>query len=258
MTRFFYLFLIAVATIATSCGNSPKKEPTPRNFDEAFAYGYSDRVFDVPDTLFLGFHWGMSKNDVNNYLKELLQNKTITSTKQGYCYKYPNPIKVGDFPFGYFDKYTSFVLSFDYDKDMLSTLSLTCTNGDITSGSLYQEFDQVFREKGYFTTGDRFIKFDGSMFAWELKDDREYSSRLYVQNNTLIRIYEHYTNPSIYDLRFNARMVYYNLSLIHQGHDERQAAIDAKRQKEEEKRLQQEVEKEKAKRVFFFFFELFV
>lgn len=248
MTR-IYLFLIAVATIATSCGNSPKKEPTPRNFDEAFAYGYSDRIFEVPDTLFLGFHWGMSKNDVNNYLKELLLNKTITSTKQGYSYKYPNPIKVNDFPF-VFENHTSFIISFDYDKDMLSSLSLTCTNRDIKKIDLYEEFEQVFKEKGYFTKGKYFETFDGSMFAWELKDDREYASRLYVKNNTLIRIYDHYANPSIYELRSNARMVYYNLSLIHQGHDERQAAIDAKRQKEEEKRLQQELEKEKAKRVF--------
>ena len=265
MRTFFIITLFFTSiTVLSSCGNTTSKSGDttsnkvfrPKNFDEAYTFGYSDHVFEVPDTIFLGFHWGMTKEQVNEYLKKLQMEKKIYFSKGKYRYKYGFTVKC-DPLYNLSGQTTidgSFSVECNFQNDTLSLITLLYSSEAVDCEDLYREFGPVYEKNGYFFKGPFYfgIYDREKLFAWEA-DEKSFASDnyMFIKNNTLIWI-DGYCPVLYRGYAFHCypRISYYNLTILHEGHAKRMALIKEKEQKEKEKNAKDRAIKEASRGAF--------
>lgn len=165
MKKTFVYLLGSILLI--SCGqnqssvDSNKQIEEPVTFESALKKAYGPSVTNVPDTIALGYHWGMNRTEVNSHIKALAQSKKVYY-KSNKGYMYPMPLthyaetgnKTEDYVFR---------VSTETYKDTIKTLNLwlkgqdnnhsgyilTTEYNDLTIEDLYKQFGPIFEGKGY-------------------------------------------------------------------------------------------------------------
>ena len=94
MKKTFVYLLGSILLI--SCGqnqssvDSNKQIEEPVTFESALKKAYGPSVTNVPDTIALGYHWGMNRTEVNSHIKALAQSKKVYyKSNKGYMYPMP-------------------------------------------------------------------------------------------------------------------------------------------------------------------------
>lgn len=227
MKKAFIYFLSGIVLI--SCGhsqssiNSHKKIEEPVTFESALKNAYGPSVINEPDTLALGFHWGMNKFEVNSHIKALVQSKKVFyKSNKGYMYPLPltHYAETGNITEDYV-----FRLSTETYKDTIKTLNLwlkgqdnnhsgyalTTVYNDLTIDDLYKQFGPIFVGKGYLckvVDVEQMGKEDNvpgiPNAKWKGDEYR------FVKGNTMIRIWRGEEWYSDFEIS------YYDLSVIYQ------------------------------------------
>jgi len=251
------IILSLLIVYSVSCtSNNNGKTVRPKNFDEALSLGYSERVFDVPDTLFLGLHWGMDRKSVNSHLHDLAKTKQLNYSRGKYQYQYSFRVPCSELYSltGYMNVDGHFSLHCEYQNDTLESITLTYDDPGVPVDVLYNEFNPGFSRKGYYTKGPfRFSTEERDrLFAWpeDKKCDPQHNY-FFVKNNTLVWLDSR--APKLYDgfaFEFYPRISYYNLTLLHRGHSGRRALLNEQKRIKQEAIAKKMAEKEAAKRAF--------
>lgn len=197
------LFFVACSsTGADSQSNNAKQERIPLTYEESFQQAYGPVVSSVPDTLALGYYWGMTKAQTAVHVKALARSEKVQyKTYKGYIYKMPltHYSTSGNLTDDY-----SIRLSTEYFQDTLKVLNLWLKgsdnskrgtsyiggNRDLTMEDLYKEFCPIFNAKGYICksvnpgeTMDTDAKHGLPLAHWKGIEYR------FVKDNTLIRLW---------------------------------------------------------------------
>lgn len=192
-----FFSLIAIA----SCGNQEKNQE-PITFESALKQAYGPRLSEVSDTLALGYHWGMSKNEAKTHIKELAkEGKVKYKNYKGYVY--PMPLthydtagnKTEDYVFRvstetYRDTIKSLNLWLKGKDNNHSGYDLTTEFNDLTVDDLYEQFGTIFKERGFLCNIEYVgITSDGEILPGVPRAKWKGKEYQFVKGNTLIRIW---------------------------------------------------------------------
>lgn len=207
----FIITILNVFLFLASCGNNVSKsesgssdgEKVPVTYETAFQQAYGPRVNATPDTLALGYYWGMTKSATTAHVKSLAQNKKVFyKNYKGYMYKMPltHYDEAGNTTENYL-----FRISTEHYKDTLKIMNLWLKGSDnnhsgyaftteyhnLTIEDLYKEFGPIFEAKGYLCEAidpEMTISSDSKYGLPEAKwKGTEYR---FVKGNTLIRLWK--------------------------------------------------------------------
>ncbi|MBQ9309360.1 MAG: hypothetical protein IJ222_00670 [Bacteroidales bacterium] len=213
--------LLSLVLFLSSCGTNGSgseaensvEEIVPITFETAFRQSYGPRVSQIPDTLALGYYWGMTRAQTNTHEKELVQSKKVHYEKWDDRYTYTMPLTHFD-ESGNQTKNYSFVVSSVHYNDTLKVLNLLLSSwgraGLYTMEDLYKEFGPVFESKGYLckaVSPEESMRVDPKYglraAAWVGTEYR------FVKDNTLIRLWRGTEWPK--DLVIS----YYDMSVVY-------------------------------------------
>ena len=225
-----FITILSLVMFLASCGNngssskssSSDDEQEPVTYETAFQQAYGPRVNATPDTLALGFYWGMTKSATKAHVKLLAQNKKIFyKDYKGYMYKMP--LTHYDETGNTTDDYV-FRVSTEHYKDTLKVMNLWLKGSDnnhsgyvlptkyhnLTMEDLYKEFGPIFEAKGYLC-----MAVDPEM---RMSNDSQYGlpeaewkgiEYRFVKDNTLIRLWR---GQEWYEDFF---ITYYDMSVVY-------------------------------------------
>lgn len=202
--------LLGIAILFASCGSNgagskaenAKEEEIPVTYESVFQKAYGSKVSSVPDTIALGYYWGMTKSQTSSHVKALAQSKKVHYRNyKGYMYTMPltHFSESGNKTDNY-----SFRVSTVHYKDTLKVLNLwlkgsdnnhsgyalTTEYHDLTMEDLYKEFGPIFEAKGYLCKAvnpEEMLSIDPQYGLPAAKwKGTEYR---FVKDNTLIRLW---------------------------------------------------------------------
>lgn len=160
-TIFGLILLLASCSSTESVKNPAKEGEIPETYEIAFEKAFGPQVSISPDTLALGYYWGMTKTQTNAHVKNLAQSNKVHYKKyKGYTYTMP--LTHFEDSGNKTDDYTFRVTTKHYN-DTLQELHLwlkgtdnnrdgsewTTQNRDLTMIDLYTEFRPIFEAKGF-------------------------------------------------------------------------------------------------------------
>lgn len=215
--------LLLFGIICTGCiSGCTQQEETP-TYETLLKEAYGPRITSEPDTLALGFYWGMSGQKANEHMKSLAQSKKVTyKNRKGYVY----PIPLTHYsPQGNIIEDYIFRVSYETYNNTIKELHLkmkgsdnnhsgytyTTRYNDLTVDDVYKQFGPIFEGKGYVCKQvdvERELKTDSApgipRAHWKGIEYR------FVKGNTFIRIWRGADEYDFSDILIS----YYDLSVI--------------------------------------------
>lgn len=236
---------------SSSKSGSSDSEQVPVTYETAFQHAYGPRVNATPDTLALGYYWGMTKSATTAHVKSLAQSKKVYyKNNKGYMYKMP--LTHYDDAGNKTDNYV-FRVSTEHYKDTLKVMNLWLKGSDnnhsgyampmeyhdLTMEDLYKEFGPIFEAKGYLCkaidpemTMSSDSKYGLPKAEWKGKEYR------FVKDNTLIRLWR---GEKWYQ---DFLLTYYDMSVVYKE----QQDIAAKKAAAEKKAAEENAAREEQKK----------
>ena len=216
---------ILICIILVSCGQtgSNSKAEEQLTFENVLKKAYGPSITDVPDSLALGYHWGMSKSELNAHIKSLAQCKKVYyKSHKGYMYQMPlthyseTGNKIEDYVFR---------VSTETYKDTIKALNfwlkgqdnnhsgyvLTTEYNDLTIEDFYKQFGPIYKGRGYLCKVIDVEQMEEDDYIPGIPEAKWKGNEYrFVKGNTMIRIWrgdEWYSDFKI---------SYYDLSVIYQ------------------------------------------
>ena len=261
-----FVTIISLVLFLVSCGNNgPDSESNssecvrvvPNTYEKVFRQAYGPRVNATPDTLALGYYWGMTKIATKAHVKSLVQSKKVFyKNYKGYIYKMP--LTHYDVAGNNTDNYV-FRISTEYYKDTLKTMNLwlkgsdnnhsgyalTTSYHDLTMEDLFKEFGRIFVAKGYLckTVDPELTIAEDQRYGlpeaqWKGTEYR------FVKDNTLIRLWRGQEWYSDY------LITYYDMSVVYKEQQDNAAKEAAAKKKAAEENAAREEKKKEYLRDF--------
>lgn len=135
------IFVLLSALFLYSCSYTNNKIKKEKNILElAYENAANSEVYE--DTIYLGFRFGMSENEVNNHFDKLVKSGKVYIEDYTNNYKHTNNLHGMEITYGF---------STEYFENKLFRLSLHSNKGELFTWKLFKEAKPDFHTLGEYT-----------------------------------------------------------------------------------------------------------